>query len=382
MTANQLLEVLASYSFQVLIVLMAGKMLERAVPRSSDRCAVWNTCFFSILFLGSAALLLPRLHLFQPWSSLGPHQLLTVAAAQAAIGRVLLAVWAIGVSLLLLQWIVRNYVLRRSLCRCEPLPKPRVQLLFSTTDASITDNRLPIILISDESDGPYCLQLHRPTIVLPRFLLDGDRADLRNVLIHEMEHLKTNHPIHLFTQQLAQVVCWFHPMVWSAAWQASLAREYTCDDAAASQGAQSAAYLRTLLHIAERCEGKRHRSAIGFGSTTSEIVLRAQRLVKLARELEIARPHKYVSRRVAMSILLLIACLASQMCLPSDPLASRRSAYSPWPTWTAQVLHCFGCNCRDYEKFDRRIQIHELRFDDAHAFTTRQASVAQAANRK
>jgi bla regulator protein BlaR1 len=374
MTATQLVEVLASYSLQVLLVLVAGKFLERAVSDPTDRCAIWNTCFFSVLFLGCAALLLPRLHLFRPWSLLGPHDLLAVTAAQAVVGRVLVGIWAIGASLLLLHWMVRSYVLRRSLCRCEQLPKQRVQTLMATTGTNVAERDLPIILISDESDGPYCLQLHRPTIVLPRFLLLGDGEDLRNVLIHEMEHLKTNHPFQLFLQRLAQVLCWFHPTVWSAAWRASLMREFVCDDAAAAQGANSAVYLRTLLHIAERFERNKQKSAIGFSAKSSEVVIRAQRLVMQARGAADAERHGTARRRTAIVAILLVTCMVSQVWLPSDPLASSRAVYSPWPTWTAQVAHCFGYSLRDYEQFDRNVQIYELQSRDNDEFTTKQAS--------
>jgi beta-lactamase regulating signal transducer with metallopeptidase domain len=263
------------------------------------------------------------------------------------------------------------------LCRCEQLPKQQVQILLATANAQVTEQDLPIILISDESDGPYCQQLHRPTIVLPRFLLAGEKEDLGNVLLHEMEHLKTNHPLQLFLQQLAQVLCWFHPTVWNAAWHASLAREFTCDDAAAAQGSNCAAYLRTLLHIAERCERNNHASAIGFSRTPSEIVLRAQRLVKLANGAENGDQRGLFGRKTATVVLLVIGCILSQLWLPSDPLASRRSIYSPWPTWTAEVLHCFGYNCRDYEQFDGRVQIHELQHRDADVCVTEPASLAQ-----
>jgi beta-lactamase regulating signal transducer with metallopeptidase domain len=333
-----------------------------------------------VLFLGCAALLLPRLHLFQPWSLLEPHELLAVTAAQAAIGRVLLAIWAIGAVLMLLNWIARSYFLRRSLCRCQQLPKQQVEELLATMDSSAVERDLPILLISDESDGPYCLQLHRPTIVLPRFLLLGDRDDLRNVLIHELEHLKTNHPFQLFMQQLAQVLCWFHPTVWSAAWRASLAREFTCDDAAAAQGANSAAYLRTLLHIAERCERNRHKSAMGFGTSTSEIVIRAQRLAMRAKDSQAGKDRNYLSRRVAIGVLLLITCVTSQLWLPVDPLASSRSVYSPWPTWTARVAHSFGYNLRDYEQFDRRVQIYELQSGGLDRRTPGKKPLAQDSN--
>src|SRR5262249_1246383 len=144
--------------------------------------------------------------------------------------------------------------------------------------------KLPIVMISSEAIGPFCWQWHRPTVVLPQFLLEAKREDLRNVLLHELEHLKTNHPLQLFWQHLVQVTYWFHPAVWNAASRAALAREFTCDEVATDYGANSASYLRTLLHIAERCERNRNASAIGFGRTPSEIVLRARRLVELTKQ--------------------------------------------------------------------------------------------------
>jgi hypothetical protein len=181
------------------------------------------------------------------------------------------------------------------------------------------------------------------------------------VLLHEIEHLRTNHPLQLFLQQLVQIVCWFHPMVWSAGWRASLTREFVCDDAAARNGENTAAYLRTLLHIAERCESTRHPSVIRFGRARTEIVVRAQRLVKLAKETVPAQRDQSFARRGTIALLLLATCLLTQVWLPIDALASSRSAYSPWPRWTATVFHSFGFNLRDYESFDRHVQEYELR---------------------
>jgi beta-lactamase regulating signal transducer with metallopeptidase domain len=358
---TQLLEVLVSFSLQVLAITTTGMILERTMRRSADRCAIWSMCFCSILFLAAAGLLLPRLHFFQPWSSLTPHELLTVTAVQTLIGKDLLALWGLGATVHLLRWMVRSYMLRRSLCNCVPLPKSEVESLLATIDTPISDDQLPTILITDDSEGPYCWQLHRPAIVLPRFLMEGSREDLRNVLVHELEHLRTNHPLQLFMQQLAQVVCWFHPAVWKASWRASLAREFYCDDAAAGDGANCTAYLRTLLHIAEHCEQRQNTSTFSFGRNPSEIVIRANRLVKLARDRMGGSGGRFLTRRMAACLLLLVTITMSQFWIPSDPLASSRAVYSPWPTWTAQVLHCFGYVLRDYEQFDRRAQPYELR---------------------
>jgi bla regulator protein blaR1 len=360
MTAAQWLEVLVSYSVQVLIVIAACKLIDRSIPRTPDRCAIWNTCFFSILILGLSAVLLPRLHLLQPWSRLQPHTLLSVSTAQAVVGKLLLAVWCIGASVSLIRWVTRGYCLRRTLRECERLSPTDVERLLGLTHTEANGIALPTLLISDDADGPFCWQLHQPTVVLPRFLLEGNEDDLRHVLVHELEHLKTNHPFQLFMQHLVQVICWFHPAVWNAGSWASLVREFSCDEAAAAQGANSAAYLRTLLHIAERCEQKRNTSAIAFGRTPSEIVLRARRLVDMAKGPNESGRRGGLGKRGARCILVALTCLLCLMWIPTDPLASSRSVWSPWPKWTANTLHCFGINLRDYEQYDRRIQAFEI----------------------
>lgn len=360
MTATQWFEILATYSFHVLILVAVCKLLERALASPADRSAIWNTAFLCVLVLGGAYVLLPRLRLIQFWSGFEPNALLTIGTTQVIVAKSLFVVWCVGVAVSLMQWIFRANVLRRMLRRCEPLPADQFRLLDHLADARWCDRNLPTVLISDEVDGPFCRQVHRPVVVLPRFLLEGRGEDLRHVLLHELEHLNTRHPLQLFWQHVAQVVCWFHPSVWSAGTRASLMREYVCDETAAQQGADSASYLRTLLHIAERFEKKRNRSAIGFVRTPGELALRARRLAELARQPDGTKQSGWLSRRSAACALVGLTCLLYLVCLPLDTLASSRSTWSPWPTWSARSLHCLGLNVRDYEHYDRRTRLFEI----------------------
>ena len=363
MSSTQWLEVVTSYSVQVFVVIAVCTLLERAVAKTADRCGIWSTCFLSILFLGCSALILPRLHLIQPWSRLEPQVIVTVSAAQNILGRLLLAVWCLGATAAGIRWVLRGHKLRLMLSKCEELPIHEVERLLRQVQIGFHGRQLPIVLISRELDGPFCWQLHRPTVVLPHFLLEGINEDLRHVLLHELEHLTTNHPLQLFWQHIVQVACWFHPAVWTAASRASLMREFTCDEAAADAGADSAAYLRTLLRIAERCERNRNSSAISFGRTPSEIVLRARRLVNLAKVHPARGGSIRLGRRSAACVLAAVTIVVSLLWIPSDPLSSPRSYWSPWPHWTARAAHSFGFNLRDYEQYDRRSQLFEIARD-------------------
>jgi hypothetical protein len=63
----------------------------------------------------------------------------------------------------------------------------------------------------------------------------------------------------------------------------------------------------------------------------------------------------------------LAAATALAICvwMPVDVLASPRATWSPWPKWTAGVLHDLGIPVRDFEPYDRRIVLQEL-LEDAN----------------
>ncbi len=86
----------------------------------------------------------------------------------------------------------------------------------------------------------------------------------------------------------------------------------------------------------------------------SQMMLRAQRLAMVNREVQ-PRPSFVISFIV---VLLAIAC--SQLWLPLNPLASKQSRWSAWPTWSAAVLHELGVSARDYEPFDPQLDLYEV----------------------
>ncbi len=90
-----------------------------------------------------------------------------------------------------------------------------------------------------------------------------------------------------------------------------------------------------------------------FGRSQSELKLRARRLV-----IALERPKK--GNTWAPAAVCAAALLLSQIWLPTNPLASRHSTYSPWPNWTATVAYSFGVTLRDFEVFDAELEIDEL----------------------
>ena len=94
----------------------------------------------------------------------------------------------------------------------------------------------------------------RPVLLLPashaqRF----DAASLRQVVLHELAHLRRRDLLTIWVFHAMRTIYWFHPMAHWIAYRAGLDRELACDQLAMNySGASPAAYARTLIHAAGR----------------------------------------------------------------------------------------------------------------------------------
>ncbi len=359
MNALQWFQFLLSYLLQATLVIALAWLLEHRTRAAVTKTRIWAGCFVSLLGLLAAGLLLPHLEWLHPWSRLGPSELLSAANAEFVLGRGLLAIWLLGCCVMLVRWGIRFLDLRRLIWSCPELsPADTHRLSGMVESGRLRPGGMPVVFrLSPEEFGPFCYQFHQPIIFLPQSLLAGDPTELGHVLDHELTHLETRHPMQLFAQQLVQVVLWFHPLVGVSGRRASLVREFVCDDAASGDGASTASYLRTLLHIVEH-RAKPQGSVMPIGRSPSELKRRAKRLVAA-----VSRPAPRWGL-APVAGLLVAAALASQVWLPTNPLASPTTRTSPWPSWSAAALHAFDVNVRDFERFDARLQLHELLEDE------------------
>ena len=362
MTWMQFLELGLSLSLQVTLVVVLCHWLGRFVnPR--EQCRLWTTCFVMTLLLSVAALTLPHLRLFSWSTNVATPNFVGLVTLEMQLGKTLFFVWLAGSGVMLLLTVYGMIQTSRFLKTCQPVD-PEV-LRFSDLDDKATLSPIAtreVQLLSSKSVvSPFCWQFHRPCIVLPEYLLTIDRDQLRFVVRHEQEHLRTGHPLQLFLQRCVEIVFWFHPLVWWAARQVTVSREVACDVAAVNSPADIVKYLRTLLSIVERSAMPSHWALrpLAFLGTRSVIASRTRRLVELARGTTAARPPQ-LSGQAASAGLVAASVLTMAIWLPVDLLGPSASGWSPWPKWTAGVLHDFGIHARDFEAQGSRDNLQEL----------------------
>jgi len=365
-------EVGCTLCLQITVVIAVTFALQRWVTDARLGCRLWTVCFVCVIGLVAAAFLLPHRRLFDfpetLFGELSRDGMLNMVVWQGRIAMALGVVWGIGVAVSLIKRAMLCVSLLRFLKHeCQSVD---ADALLKRLEIGQHDQTGLSILTSAQIQGPFCWQLHRPVIVLPTFLLDEDESTLQHVLLHELEHLRTQHPMQHFLQGVCSTLFWFHPLVWSAARGAELTREYLCDEVAAKTSGKFGAYLRTLAKVAERCgsvsctevsRNKVPKATLAFGNQQSALIRRSNRLVKLAESEQ--SPSRW-KPMVAMATLLLCAGLIQQVWLPTNAMASQRSDWSPWPTWTAGALHQIDVQVRDFELFEDRVQMHELLYED------------------
>lgn len=361
-----------SLCMQLSLVVLFTHVLQRWAGTATNSCRLWSICFIAILGLVTAAILLPHRRVFSFPDSVSRDGLVFIANWQATTAVVLLVLWTVGLAFKLVRSVFAYVQLSRFLdSYCDLVPLAKV------SDGGVDVNLASLmqsfpkpdvqILVSDLIEGPFCWQFHRPIIVLPKYLFEGDSSSLEHVLLHEVEHLRTKHPMQHFLQGVCSHLFWFHPAVWSAGHGAELAREFLCDEAAAVRCGKFGAYLRTLVTIAERCASAScthvPKGALAFGNRKSCLVKRSDRLVALA-ESDATGPAGKVRSILLTGMLIVASAGISQVWLPTNAMASSRSRWSPWPTWTASVLHSFDIHVRDFEPFDEQTAMHELLDDE------------------
>ncbi|TWU51367.1 M56 family metallopeptidase [Rubripirellula reticaptiva] len=353
-----LTEVLVGLLIQTTVVVAITFALDLWLGNSRASCRLWTVCFVGVLCLAIAGLLLPHYRMFRVPTIRPGTVLAEISLCQPTAVRIATTAWAIGFGLMLV-WRLLSYVglcvfLRRD---CRPMTKDERRKLPVQVNEFGTDLR---VLVCESVDGAFCWQLHYPTIVLPASLLHDSPTEQRHVILHELEHLRTNHPLQHFLQGVCRTLFWFHPMIWMAGRRAELVREFLCDEHAALACGKISSYLRTLAKIAQRSNVS-PSCVLSFGRSKSALIQRSDQLVTVARR---GTDNHGSAAIIGVVILASTIILTSQLWPPVNPLASTRSDWSPWPTWTAQSLHDFGIHVRDFESFDEDHGMHDLLLDD------------------
>jgi beta-lactamase regulating signal transducer with metallopeptidase domain len=234
------------------VVALIAWLVVRAFPaiRPDTRVWIWRLVFAKFLLglipVANVVLpILPDRYAPAPAHAIA-HDHLATSATTAATGigatpsalppqidplTIAFIVWgAVVLALIVLNAVdvVRG---QRLIADAEPVRNPFAIAQFHAICHRAGLRKPPALLLSDTIESAMLIGGWSPSIVLPREILADDRTEDRKlVLAHEVAHLVRRDLWWDASTRLVQVLFFFHPAVWIAAWESSLARESAADE--------------------------------------------------------------------------------------------------------------------------------------------------------
>jgi beta-lactamase regulating signal transducer with metallopeptidase domain len=132
----------------------------------------------------------------------------------------------------------------------------------------------PTTVFTDVDCSPFVCGLCRPVLVLPRSVAASLSPDqLRQVLLHELAHVKRHDLVWSWLPEIARSIYFFHPIIHWVSYRIRLERELACDQLAmTASGTTAADYAATLVQVVSH--------------TSQPVVLKADGRRLLEREMQ------------------------------------------------------------------------------------------------
>jgi beta-lactamase regulating signal transducer with metallopeptidase domain len=231
------------------------------------------------------------------------------------------ATWAAGfvfcAAFVLVKQVVCSILIRRS---SVPVDERYVSALAALSQRLGVKRRVRLVVTS-RPIGPAAFGLIGPSILMPAALLpDSPPEQVELVLAHELIHVRRGDILVGKLQLIAQLIWWFHPLVWWANREACRERELCCDgEVVSGTGCKPKLYARALLRVVEQKSRLRPLVAIP-GVRALEVTSRRLESIMSSTKTDLRRAS--LIARVVFAVGAIVLVPGMGLTLRADPSVS------------------------------------------------------------
>ena len=222
----------------------------------------------------------------------------TQADGQASIDRVAFIALTANIlwfstSLLLVLRMCWAWRQLEKLCLTAHLPDART-IEICNESAKWMNVSPPAVLRSPFLTSPCLVGIRSPVVLLPA---DERGRSLREVILHELAHLRRNDCLWKFGCRITTTLFFFQPLLWLLARRMEVVAEEVCDDVVLEFGGNREQYAHCLVDIAELNTCPAAPASVGIVSLQSILSRRVARVLDQSRQLSTR-----VGNRVAIAV--------------------------------------------------------------------------------
>jgi TonB family protein len=227
-----------------------------------------------------------------------------------------LAIWFVGVALLLSRLSIGLLVARRMMSATTQPPPHDLLRVFHQLAGRIGVTRPIQLLHSALVQVPTVIGWLRPVVLIPLGCLSGlSSTQVEAILAHELAHIRRHDYLISVLQSIVEALLFYHPAVWWVSQHIRKEREHCCDDFAVKIGGDPLTYARALSLLEEQ---RSALPAITLGANGGILTMRIKRLLG-------SKESPAVSQLAALT-LLGIVLLATAVCIGTAARAQNTSA--------------------------------------------------------
>lgn len=279
-TMMTMLSLIIKSALVMVVSLVVVSLLERTGP--AIRSLVLSLVFLSLLAMPVLIVVTPSLQVpvggwltssfdatsssggFSPVGSAQPSQ--EPALGMSLIGGAV-AVWLVGVVVLLGRLVIGHIIMRGLIRRGEIARSPEISRMVEHLSLRLNLSQSVRVLFSDRLSTPVAAGLWRHTVVLPAYARDWSADAMEMALTHELAHIRRHDLLWSLIASVAAAIYWFNPLVWVCRRWLVREAERACDDFVVVGGASARSYAEMLLNIARGISGKRLVAPLGVHMT-------------------------------------------------------------------------------------------------------------------
>jgi beta-lactamase regulating signal transducer with metallopeptidase domain len=163
----------------------------------------------------------------------------------------LVLAWLTGLCWQVVSLLLLRRRVQRLLDRTVPASDPRLLRLVDELSGRLGLRRAPPVLLTSEAISPLVCGVFRAVLVLPAGLLTSiDEAACRQVVLHELAHVKRRDLLWGWLPEIARSLYFFNPVGHWVCSRIRLERELACDQVAmAYSGKDAGDYALTLVQV-------------------------------------------------------------------------------------------------------------------------------------
>jgi len=236
--------------------------------------------------------------------------------------RLLALVWATGLVVAGLRLLAGRIAVARLARRAVPVVAPEWRETIRWVLAMQPLRRPLRFLESAEVVTPCTWGTLRPTVLLPAEGAGWSAEERRQVVVHELAHVRRFDCATQRIAGLAAALHWFNPLAWHALRSSRVAREQACDDAVLAAGGTASTYAGLLLAAAAPPGGP------WMPAEALAMARRSQIGDRLLAVLDPARRREPVDRRAVGWI----SATALAVAIPVAAVGSRPAERAQLPT--------------------------------------------------